>query len=44
MDSRSSSFFALLDQLPKFAGFAQLGVFGHRQFASEKEIAKRILV
>jgi hypothetical protein len=37
-------FFALLDQLPEFAGLAQLGVFGHGQFASEKEIPKSILV
>jgi hypothetical protein len=44
MHSRSSSFFALLDQLPEFAGLAQLGVFGYRQFAAEKEIAKRVLV
>jgi hypothetical protein len=37
-------FFALLDQFPEFACLAELGVFGYRQFASEKEIAKRVLV
>jgi hypothetical protein len=37
-------FFALLDQFPEFACFAELRIFGHWQFAPEKEIAKRVLV
>jgi hypothetical protein len=41
---RLPSFFALLDQFPEFAILAQLGVFGHWQFASKKKITKRVLV
>src|SRR6266403_126416 len=35
---------ALLDQLPKLAVLAELVVFRHREFASEKKITKRVLV
>src|SRR5881396_2301567 len=36
--------FALLDQLPELAVLAELVIFRHRQFAAEKEFAKRVLV
>jgi len=44
LTSHSARFFALFDQFPKFASLAKLGVFGYRQLAPEKEIAKRVLV
>ncbi len=44
MHLRLPRFFALLDQFPEFASLTKLGVFGYRQFAAEKEIAKRVLV
>jgi hypothetical protein len=36
--------FRFLDQLPEFARFPKLLVFGQWQFAAEKKIAKRVLV
>jgi hypothetical protein len=34
----------LFDQSPKFARFAELIVFRHRQFAAEKKTLKGVLV
>src|SRR5438552_17159306 len=42
--SRLPRFLALLDQFPKLAGFAELLILRHRQFAAEQEIPKRVLV
>jgi hypothetical protein len=41
---RFASPFALLDQFPKFPRFAELIVFRHWQFASEKKISQRVFV
>ena len=41
---RFPRFLALFDQFPKLARFAELLIFRDRQFAAEKEIAKRVLV
>jgi hypothetical protein len=42
--SRFPRFLAFVDQFPELAGFAERLIFRSRQFAAEKEIAKRVLV